>query len=240
MSMAIAANAASARADAAACLGVVVLAHIGVLAVLPASQPPVPGVAAAVTVTLLAPPEPPAALEAPVAAVEKPRQFAPKPTAKPLAANAERLPAATRSTAVPMEAPAPVETEPAAPSAAGAAPAAIVPPAASAAQAAASDRTKAPPPLVPAQYHAAYLDNPKPEYPRLARRLGEQGTVLLNVYVDAGGRPEKIALHTSSGSPRLDQAARETVSRWKFIPARQGERPVGAWLVVPITFVLEG
>jgi protein TonB len=93
---------------------------------------------------------------------------------------------------------------------------------------------------VPPRYDAAYLDNPKPEYPRLARRLGEQGTVLLNVYVNVNGAPEKILLHRSSGSPRLDQAARETVTRWKFVPARQGGQAVGGWIVVPITFVLQG
>jgi protein TonB len=93
---------------------------------------------------------------------------------------------------------------------------------------------------VPAQFDAAYLNNPKPEYPRMARRLGEEGTVLLRVFVSAQGAPETIELHRSSGSPRLDRAARETVRSWKFVPARKGERPVGAWVLVPITFVLQG
>jgi protein TonB len=92
----------------------------------------------------------------------------------------------------------------------------------------------------PAQFDAAYLNNPKPEYPRMARRLGEEGTVLLRVFVSAQGAPETIELHRSSGSPRLDRAARETVRSWKFVPARKGERPVGAWVLVPITFVLQG
>jgi protein TonB len=30
------------------------------------------------------------------------------------------------------------------------------------------------------------------------------------------------------------------VRRWKFVPARQGERPVAAWVLVPILFRLEG
>ena len=92
----------------------------------------------------------------------------------------------------------------------------------------------------PAQFDAAYLNNPKPEYPRMARRLGEEGTVLLRVFVSAQGAPETIELHRSSGSPRLDRAARETVRSWRFVPARKGERPVGAWVLVPITFVLQG
>ena len=93
---------------------------------------------------------------------------------------------------------------------------------------------------MPPRFDAAYLENPAPEYPRLARRLGEEGTVLLDVYVSPSGTPERVQLHTSSGSPRLDEAARETVKRWKFVPARQGERPVAAWIVVPIRFVLKG
>ena len=92
----------------------------------------------------------------------------------------------------------------------------------------------------PAQFDAAYLDNPKPEYPRMARRLGEEGTVLLSVFVSAQGEPERIELHRSSGSPRLDRAARETVRSWRFVPARKGNRPVAAWVIVPITFVLRG
>jgi protein TonB len=102
-----------------------------------------------------------------------------------------------------------------------------------------ADAAPSAPEKSPPRFDAAYLHNPKPEYPRLARRLGEQGTVLLNVFVDANGVPQKIELSTSSGSPRLDQAARQTVQRWKFVPARQGDRPIGAWIVVPIRFVLE-
>lgn len=95
-------------------------------------------------------------------------------------------------------------------------------------------------PSVPAQFDVAYLDNPKPEYPRMARRLGEEGTVLLHVFVSAEGEPQTIELHRSSGSPRLDRAARDTVRHWKFVPARKGDRPVAAWVIVPIRFVLQG
>jgi protein TonB len=60
------------------------------------------------------------------------------------------------------------------------------------------------------------------------------------VLVNAEGQPEQVELRTSSGSPRLDGSALETVRRWKFVPARQGERPVAAWVLVPISFRLEG
>ncbi len=94
-------------------------------------------------------------------------------------------------------------------------------------------------PTTPPSYNAAYLDNPPPVYPPLARRNGEQGRVLLRVHVTAGGATETVELRTSSGSPRLDNAALETVKRWRFVPARQGDQPVAAWVLVPINFTLE-
>ncbi|MEO8346797.1 MAG: TonB family protein [Betaproteobacteria bacterium] len=93
--------------------------------------------------------------------------------------------------------------------------------------------------IVPPNFNAAYLDNPAPAYPPLARRIGEQGRVVLRVLVTAGGAAETVELRTSSGSSRLDQAAIETVKRWRFVPARQGDLAVPAWVLVPITFSLE-
>ena len=37
-----------------------------------------------------------------------------------------------------------------------------------------------------------------------------------------------------AGVPAID-----TVKRWRFVPARQGDRAVAAWVLVPITFSLE-
>ncbi len=55
----------------------------------------------------------------------------------------------------------------------------------------------------------------------------------------AAGRAETVDVRTSSGSPRLDNAALETVRRWRFVPARQGDHAVAAWVLVPINFTLE-
>ena len=97
----------------------------------------------------------------------------------------------------------------------------------------------APSPLIPPQFNADYLDNPAPPYPPLARRMREQGKVVLRVLVSADGRAEKVELRATSGSPRLDQSAQETVKHWKFVPARQGDEKVAAWVLVPISFTLE-
>ena len=91
----------------------------------------------------------------------------------------------------------------------------------------------------PPRFDADYLDNPKPPYPAISRRMGEQGRVVLRVRVDAQGLPIDVQLHASSGSERLDASALQTVRRWKFVPARLGNEPVAASVLVPIAFTLK-
>jgi protein TonB len=97
----------------------------------------------------------------------------------------------------------------------------------------------APPAPTQPRFDADYLDNPKPAYPALSRRIGEEGRVVLRVKVAADGLPLEVALQTASGSARLDQAALDTVRRWKFVPARLGSQPVAATVLVPIVFSLK-
>lgn len=95
-----------------------------------------------------------------------------------------------------------------------------------------------PPPVIPPRFDADYLDNPSPAYPPISRRMGEQGRVMLRVYVNADGRAEQVEIRESSGFERLDKAARNTVQHWRFVPARQGDKGVAAWVLVPISFSL--
>lgn len=95
-----------------------------------------------------------------------------------------------------------------------------------------------PPPIIQPRFDANYLDNPKPPYPGLSKRLGEQGVVQLRVFVNADGSVGKLELKRSSGHPRLDQSAMSTVQYWRFVPARQGSQAIAAWVVVPIHFTL--
>ena len=88
------------------------------------------------------------------------------------------------------------------------------------------------------RFDAGYLKNPAPAYPPMSRRLGDEGRVVLRVLVEADGRPGEVTIKTSSGFPRLDQAAEDAVRRWKFVPARQGDEAVRAAVLVPIVFNL--
>ncbi|HUX29684.1 MAG TPA: energy transducer TonB [Thiobacillus sp.] len=95
------------------------------------------------------------------------------------------------------------------------------------------------PALVDARFDADYLDNPKPLYPHASRRLGEEGKVVLRVFVSAEGDAKQVEVKRSSGFQRLDLAAEKAVARWRFVPARRGEQAVTAWVVVPIVFSLD-
>ena len=87
-------------------------------------------------------------------------------------------------------------------------------------------------------FNAAYLNNPRPAYPRLARRNGEEGAALLKVLVTRNGLPGRVELEKTSGSSALDGAALEAVKAWRFVPARKGTEPIEGWVRVPIVFRL--
>ncbi|MEO5347240.1 MAG: energy transducer TonB [Magnetococcus sp. YQC-9] len=91
----------------------------------------------------------------------------------------------------------------------------------------------------PVDVGAAVAGNPRPDYPRSARRLGQEGLVLLRVEVTSEGRAAQVTVERSSGFETLDQAAREAVARWRFVPAMRAGMAIAASVSVPIRFVLQ-
>jgi periplasmic protein TonB len=161
--------------------------------------------------------------------VNKPKTL-PKPVKTPnIVSTASHAPAAITA---PEPTPEPPRSEPA-PTAATSAPAPATPSSASTSEAASA-------PMTLPNLNADYLNNPAPAYPNASRELGEQGKVLLRVLVNTDGQVEQVTLRKSSGYGRLDQVAQETVQKWRFVPARRGEQVVSAWVVVPVSFSLEG
>lgn len=90
-----------------------------------------------------------------------------------------------------------------------------------------------------ARFDAAYLHNPHPEYPPISRRQGEEGKVLLKVRVTTDGRAATVDVEKSSNFERLDEAARRSVTRWRFMPAKRGDEAIEATVIVPIVFRLD-
>jgi protein TonB len=76
----------------------------------------------------------------------------------------------------------------------------------------------------------------KPVYPAMSRRLNEAGTVTLMMLIDVSGRVVDTQVKSSSGYPRLDQAARETVTSCHFKPATVDGQPNAAWSLIRYQF----
>lgn len=97
----------------------------------------------------------------------------------------------------------------------------------------------APPKVELPSSDAEYLQNPRPPYPPMSKRLGEKGRVLVGVLIGTDGRAQQAELRKSSGYDRLDQAALETVRKWRYVPGKRNGVPEAMWFNVPIDFVLE-
>lgn len=210
--------------------GTVVLLHVGALWALQtgllrrAADTAVPVVMLAETVT---PAVPQPAPEIRPAAV--PRRAQARPAAR--AAATPPVPAAVPDAAPAPDAPTGVRSPPA--------PAPVDGPLVVAAAPTAPPAPPAPPRLELPSSDAAYLQNPRPAYPPASRRLGEQGRVLLRVLIGTDGTAHQAELHQSSGHDRLDQAALETVRKWRYVPGKRAGVPEAMWFQVPINFVLE-
>jgi protein TonB len=193
--------------------GLALLSHEPVRSALIASAP--------LMVDLITPPRIEPRPQPPVEIPPPPR---PKPVVKPIRERPDPPPVL----AAPAQAPAPVEVAPPPPAPAPPAPAPL-----------AAAPLVAVPVTAPV-FDAAALDNPPPAYPVRSRRLGEQGRVVLRVLVNEAGGADEVQVRTSSGHERLDEAARGTVRRWRFVPAKRGERAVPAWVLIPVSFRLDG
>lgn len=174
--------------------------------------------AAPMFVNLLAPPAPPAPPPPPA-----PQPIQKKQTPAPVIAAAPSPAPAAFVVPAPPEEPQ-VPTPPA--------PVAIV-------EAPPAPPAPAPPPkMIPASA-IQYLVPPEPEYPRLSRRNGETGTVIVRAYADEAGVPHQVQVERSSGFARLDEAAMSAVRKTRFKPYTENGKPVAGWVRMPFPFELE-
>ncbi|MFM7780499.1 MAG: energy transducer TonB, partial [Alphaproteobacteria bacterium] len=81
--------------------------------------------------------------------------------------------------------------------------------------------------------------NRRPAYPEASRRRGQEGTVQLELSVDANGRVIDVRVTESSGFSALDAAAVETLREWRFRPAQRAGLPVAGSITTAVHFRLE-
>lgn len=112
--------------------------------------------------------------------------------------------------------------------------------------------TTAPPPTKPTPVAAApagpvavsdleerMIEGKPPRYPMESRRKREEGTVLLRLIIGVDGRVEQVTVAQSSGFDRLDQAALQAASGWRWQPMMRDGAPVEVRGVMSIPFVLK-
>ena len=85
---------------------------------------------------------------------------------------------------------------------------------------------------------ADYLHNPRPLYPSTSQRFNEQGRTTVRVLIGANGLAERAEIAKSSGYKRLDDAAINTVMRWRYVPGKRGGVAESMWFDVPINWTL--
>lgn len=180
------------------------------------SAPPSPVI---VRLTQPAPATPPRVQPPPAPPKNMPRRERPAPTPQPVIAMAPAQASPPAAFTVPA-----ALTAPSAAPAASAAPVASPTPALT---------------VSAARFDAAYLDNPRPNYPPLSRRRGEEGKVLLRVRVSPDGTAAAVDVEKSSNFIRLDETARQAVARWRFVPAKRGDEAIEATIIIPLVFRLE-
>ena len=87
--------------------------------------------------------------------------------------------------------------------------------------------------------NANYLNNPKPEYPALSQRMGEEGTVRIRVFVLRNGTAQEASVQKTSGYPRLDAAALKAALSWRYVPGTVGGDARDMWVITPVRFKLD-
>jgi protein TonB len=131
----------------------------------------------------------------------------------------------------PPKTPAPAAPTPAPTSAAPAITQPSAPPTAAAAPAAPAIRTSA---AIQPGAHCA-----KPDYPSASRRMEEEGTVTLKFLIGADGHVMQADIEKSSGFTRLDEAARNALSKCQFRPGTVDGKPEQSWANIKYTWRLE-
>lgn len=112
-----------------------------------------------------------------------------------------------------------------------------------------------PPPPAPEddgemQIFVAYDEPPRPvggfaaiqralKYPEIARKVGIEGRVIVQVLVSDKGEVVKTKILKSLGHSGLDEAAVDAIRSVKWKPAKQRDKPVAVWVSIPVIFKLK-
>lgn len=94
--------------------------------------------------------------------------------------------------------------------------------------------------FVPFEKRPEFALQVMPEYPRLARDAGLEGTVWVKILVDKTGTVRNAIIAKSSGANAgFEEAALSAARKCKFSPAIQNGMPIAIWVTFPFEFKLQ-
>lgn len=76
-------------------------------------------------------------------------------------------------------------------------------------------------------------------YPPSSKRAGEEGSVVVEIFVQADGRIGEVKVSQSSGFPALDEGAVKYAKTWRLLPGKKNGVPEPMWYRVKVTFKIK-
>jgi periplasmic protein TonB len=98
-----------------------------------------------------------------------------------------------------------------------------------------AESTPAPMPFVAIESQPEFIHREPAVYPEIAKKMGLQGRVTVEVTIDAQGKPIQAKV-VKSASDVFNEAAVEAVMKCTFKPAMMSTGPVTAKIMIPIDF----
>lgn len=93
----------------------------------------------------------------------------------------------------------------------------------------------APRPIEPLQNAAGKGGSPF-QYPEELWEAQVNGETLLRLYITEQGAVDSVRVERTSGYEAFDSSALAGSRNLRFEPARRGDKPVGAWFILPVKF----
>lgn len=93
--------------------------------------------------------------------------------------------------------------------------------------------------FIPREKEPVMIHKEMPEFPRLCKSIGLEGTVWLHVYVGINGDVEEVRIAKSSGNQSFDSSAKKAAYKNKYSPAVQNGNPIALWIGYKVEFKLE-
>ena len=98
-----------------------------------------------------------------------------------------------------------------------------------------AESTPAPMPFVAIESQPEFIHREPAIYPEIAKKMGLQGRVTVEVTIDAQGKPIQAKV-VKSASDVFNEAAVEAVMKYTFKPAMMSTGPVSSKIMIPIDF----